>query len=144
MIICIYWTGFSCYCIVQGFDPIIGVSKRCCPVCQHLLSLIGQTGEKLAVEGSHKTVSPCTLPIWLQPAIVNSMNTDFGQQLRHELVRRMQSSETWRKRKDSSGSGGRGSFDSYRGKSVQGDVQIRSEEETRASHFPPDVASPDM
>lgn len=121
--------------MIQDFDPIIGVSKRCCPVCYHLLSLIAGQDKNFVVQGSHKTVSPCTLPVWLPENIVDSMNIDFGQQLRHELIKRMESAETWRKRTDSTGSGGRGSLDSYRGDSIPGGVKVRSEAEMLATHL---------
>lgn len=63
------------------------------------------------------------------------MNMDFGQQLRHELIKRMENAETWRKRTDSTGSGGRGSFDSYRGNSIPGGTKVRTDAELLAIHF---------
>lgn len=69
---------------------------------------------------------------------------DFGQQLRHELVRRMGSNGNWRKRTNSTGLGGRSSLDSYRGNSIQDDTELRSEEEMHESHFPAHGQRPNL
>lgn len=88
----------------KGCGPIIGVSKRCCPPCQYLLSLLSTKGLPFIVRGSHNTVTACTLPGWLPMDIVDSMNKYFGDQLRRELVTLMDSSSFMRMRAQSNGS----------------------------------------
>ena len=70
--------------MMQNSGHVIGVSKRCCPVCQQLLNIL-TTGKPFVVRGSHTKISSCTLPTWLPENIVNSMNIIFGSQLRGEL-----------------------------------------------------------
>jgi hypothetical protein len=70
--------------MMQYVGHIIGVSKRCCPVCQQVLQILN-TGKPFIVRGSHTKISACTLPTWLPEDIVNSMNMIFGSQLRGEL-----------------------------------------------------------
>jgi hypothetical protein len=85
----------------------MGISKCCCPVCRHLLSLL-TTDKQLPfiVRGYHNTVSACTLPTWLPGHIVDSMNDFFGAQLRKELIELMHrsDSELLRNRAHSTGS----------------------------------------
>lgn len=69
----------------KGFTRVIGVSKRCCPTCHHLLSLLGSKQRPYLVRGAHNTISACTLPAWLPDNIVDEMNSHFGKVLRGEL-----------------------------------------------------------
>jgi hypothetical protein len=73
--------------MMQNSGHVIGVSKRCCPVCQQLLNIFNSlTPEKpFIVRGSHSKITACTLPTWLPENFVNSMNNIFGSQLRGEL-----------------------------------------------------------
>jgi hypothetical protein len=84
---------------------VIGVSKRCCPVCQHLLHLLGNGKEgQFVIKNSHQSVTACTLPLWLPADYVDSMNKHFGGQLRRELVELFCSKEGGRSRSQSTGS----------------------------------------
>ena len=98
---------------------MIGVSKRCCPSCAHLLYLLRNESssppEPFAFRAVHQKVSGCTLPMWLSSRIVMRMNKKFGGQLRAELINLMDVSEGYRKRCSSTGSGGPASYDSYKG-----------------------------
>ena len=100
---------------------MIGVSKRCCPACYHLLSLLRNESPKprpFIVRAVHKKVSGCTMPIWLAKRIAKDMNKKFGGLLRAELINLMDVSEGYRKRCSSSGSGGPASYDSYKGQHI--------------------------
>ena len=69
---------------------MIGVSKRCCPICRSLLFLLANDEERpFLVKGSHSTVTACTLPPWLpSPSdVVDKMNQIFGGQLNQELIK---------------------------------------------------------
>jgi hypothetical protein len=70
--------------MMQNGGQVIGVSKRCCPVCKQLLSIL-TTGKLFIVRGSHTNISPCTLPTWLPKNYIDTMNSMFGSQLRGEL-----------------------------------------------------------
>ncbi|KAF8237201.1 hypothetical protein L208DRAFT_557306, partial [Tricholoma matsutake] len=67
-------------------DPILGVSKRCCPVCSHLLSvaLPPHIADLIpfVIKGSHTTITPCSLPDCLPRPILKDMVEVFGEQLR--------------------------------------------------------------
>ena len=63
------------------------MSKRCCPVCAHLLKLLKtHSGENFVITGEHSTITPCTLPEWLPEPIINQMVKAFALRLRKELV----------------------------------------------------------
>lgn len=70
---------------------VIGVSKRCCPVCEYLLSrfLIGPEGSRkeFIVKGSHTNVTGCDLPPWLPMDIVDDIIQVFGEKLRDALMK---------------------------------------------------------
>ena len=67
---------------------MIGVSKRCCPICRSLLFLLANDEEQpFLVKGSHSMVTACTLPPWLPSDIVDKMNQIFGGQLNLELIK---------------------------------------------------------
>ena len=67
---------------------MIGVSKRCCPTCRHLLLLLAKDHRlPFIVKGSHSTVTGCTIPPWLPSEVVDRMNEIFGGQLRRELIK---------------------------------------------------------
>ena len=72
----------------------VGVSKKCCPVCAHLLGLFG---EPFAFTDSHNTISACSLPEWLDDDIIAKMITDFGSLLierLHDLKKRTEMLES--------------------------------------------------
>lgn len=82
----------------------MGVSKRCCPTCLHLLSLLLKDKKPFVIRGFHNTVSACTLPTWLPKEIVDSMNHAFGGKLREELVKLIHRPELLHSRTHSTGS----------------------------------------
>lgn len=88
------------------------------------------------MKGSHGTVTACTLPMWLPTHIIDIMVADFGTQLRNELVNLMSLTGQWRKRSASTGSGGRGSPDIFRG--PPGGIAVRGHAAKTKSHFPAD------
>lgn len=91
--------------LCKGYGSVIGVSKLCCPTCQHLLSLLRvASGRPFTTRGSHNSVSACTLPTWLPGDIVDRMNMFFGGQLRRELIELITNPNLSRKRAQSTGS----------------------------------------
>lgn len=67
---------------------MIGVSKRCCPVCAHLLRILKTWDKKLfIVTGEHSQFTACALPPGLPDTIVEQMVLEFAGRLRKELVR---------------------------------------------------------
>ena len=69
----------------------IGISKRCCPVCISLLQRLGSdnysgTGP-IHVIGSHRTVTPCTLPPWLPDEVIDEILLSFELELARVLNR---------------------------------------------------------
>src|ERR1700722_9317007 len=86
---------------------ILGISKRCCPVCSHLLyALQGSLpGAVFNTPGSHKTVYPCTLPPWLPAPIIVQIVLAFWEQLRKVLLDVLRNSVR-RERRKSTGSHG--------------------------------------
>lgn len=89
---------------LEDFGPVVAVSKRCCPTCRHLLSLLPISSQQpYLVKGYHSTVTACTLPPWLPADIVDSMNQFFGEELRKALVKLMNESPL-RSRSASTGS----------------------------------------
>lgn len=77
----------------------MGVSKRCCPVCAHLLRLLSTcNGKRFVTTGEHSTITPCSLPEWLPAHIIKEMVVEFGSRLRRELVELLQRTEVLRRR----------------------------------------------
>ena len=125
--------------VVQECEQVIGVSKRCCPVCHHLLPLLAHGRDDdppndFLVEKIHRTVTPTTLPIWLSKHVVEDMNKKFGAQLRAEMVKLMNASEGYRKRNSSTGSGGPSSYDSYKGRHLA--INSPTYDDAANAHFP--------
>jgi hypothetical protein len=88
-------SSYFYFLLYQGFGRVMGVSKRCCPMCRSLLSLLANDKElPFLVKGSHTTVSACTLPPWLPSNIVDAMNQIFGSRLRKELIKICKSPST--------------------------------------------------
>ncbi|KAF8951654.1 hypothetical protein BDZ97DRAFT_1931961 [Flammula alnicola] len=77
---------------LQHYRGIIGTSKRCCPVCARLLSTISPvaSSQSFVTRGSHRTITPCTLPDWTPPQIVEQLNNHFGQPLRKAICQLME------------------------------------------------------
>ncbi|KDR67659.1 hypothetical protein GALMADRAFT_231839 [Galerina marginata CBS 339.88] len=72
---------------LQDYRHVIGVSKRCCPVCYHFLALLTEDGqEPFITRGSHSIITPCTLPPWTPSPVVDSMIKTFGTILRRDLI----------------------------------------------------------
>src|ERR1700722_17046740 len=86
---------------------ILGISKRCCPVCSHLLYVLQQAlpGKVFNTPGSHKTVYPCALPPWLPLPIIARITSAFWEQLKRVLLDVVRDS-TRRERRKSTGSHG--------------------------------------
>ena len=60
------WYNLTCwYYAIQNIDHnVIGVSKRSCPMCACILQLLEDPASgPILVQGLHKTVYPCTLPV---------------------------------------------------------------------------------
>lgn len=76
----------------QNFGPVIGVSKRCCPVCAHLLNLLSTSHhdpdrrEHFIIKGTHNSITGCSMPTWLPADILKNMNDRFALELRNELL----------------------------------------------------------
>lgn len=76
----------------QNFGPVIGVSKRCCPVCAHLLNLLSTSHhdpdrrEHFIIKGTHNSITGCSMPTWLPADILKNMNDRFALELRDELL----------------------------------------------------------
>jgi hypothetical protein len=69
------------------------VSKRCCPVCSHLLRLLNEhCGAKFVISDEHTNITPCALPEWLPGKIVRLMVLEFSHRLREELTELRQKS----------------------------------------------------
>jgi len=80
---------------------MLGVSKRCCPVCARLLSLLKTNNlkrPKFLTTGNHTTISACTLPECLPQQIIDQMVVEFGLRLRKELVNLRKTNEVQRAR----------------------------------------------
>lgn len=60
---------------------MIGVSKRCCPVCAYLIQHLGG----FVIRGAHKTITGCSLPPWLPEEHKRVMVEEFGKRLREAL-----------------------------------------------------------
>ncbi|KIJ95741.1 hypothetical protein K443DRAFT_108324, partial [Laccaria amethystina LaAM-08-1] len=77
---------------MQQYGRVIGTSKRCCPVCTTLLSIITPqaTGQPFLIRGSHRTISSCTLPDWTPRHIVKELIEHFGQSLREVIGQLME------------------------------------------------------
>jgi hypothetical protein len=60
----------------------VGVSKRCCPSCAHLLGLL----DRFIYTHSHNTITPCSLPESLSLLTIVRMVTKFGDQLIDDLL----------------------------------------------------------
>src|ERR1700722_8529479 len=86
---------------------ILGISKRCCPVCSHLLHVLQQAlpGKVFNTPGSHKTIYPCALPPWLPLSIVSKVVSAFWEQLKQVLLEVVRDT-TRRQRRKSTGSHG--------------------------------------
>lgn len=72
---------------LQNAGTVIGLSKRCCPLCQCLLDLLTFNEAPFLIRGSHSAITACALPAWLPEKIVRQMNRIFGVQLRRELIK---------------------------------------------------------
>jgi len=71
---------------LQGCRHTIGVSKRCCPVCAYLLTLLNLHFEtNFVISDEHSNITSCALPEWLPETIVSLMVVEFGRRLRVEL-----------------------------------------------------------
>lgn len=75
--------------LLATVDNVVGISKRCCPVCEHLLCDIPLPAinkmEPFIIKGSHTTITPCALPASLPLPALENMVTFFGTQLRRVL-----------------------------------------------------------
>ncbi|EDR12804.1 uncharacterized protein LACBIDRAFT_323546 [Laccaria bicolor S238N-H82] len=62
------------------FGPVIGVSKRCCPICNQYLSILRQGSDSppFLVRGNHGRISACTLPPSTPDHVVDLMNRIYG------------------------------------------------------------------
>ncbi|KAF8895838.1 hypothetical protein CPB84DRAFT_1930794 [Gymnopilus junonius] len=49
----------------KDYGDVIGVSKRSCPTCHHLMGALHYKNGPFHTRGSHSTVSTCSLPTWL-------------------------------------------------------------------------------
>ena len=73
---------------------MIGVSKRCCPACAHLLQILEtRDGKPFIVSRVHPRITSCTLPPELPKTIVKQMVMEFAGRLRKELVRLLQTNK---------------------------------------------------
>ncbi|KDR65339.1 hypothetical protein GALMADRAFT_49554, partial [Galerina marginata CBS 339.88] len=77
---------------LQEYGPVIGSSKDCCAVCARLLSITSplSSSQSFVTKGSHRTITPCTLPDWTPPHVVKQMIDYFGASLREEIGRLME------------------------------------------------------
>jgi len=61
---------------------VIGVSKRCCPVCTVLLRILFRQQQPMSTPGSHNTIYSCSLPLYLHVDVIQEMVDIFGTHLR--------------------------------------------------------------
>lgn len=63
----------------KGMSPIVGVSKRCCLVCDKLFSVLydKKYTDKLDRPPPHQMVFPCSLPEYLPKGVVDEMLETF-------------------------------------------------------------------
>ena len=92
----------------------------------------------ISVLGSHGTVTPTTLPMWLSATTIDDMTLFFGYQLRKELINLMVA-QGWRKRVGSTGSGQEASDDGF---NRPGEAVVRNREDMLQSHFLPANLAP--
>ncbi|KAM6499275.1 hypothetical protein JOM56_004783 [Amanita muscaria] len=84
---------------IAEYGLVLGVSKRCCPVCAHVLAILKSKDERPFIfKGHHSTVTACTLPEWLPKEVINKVVSEFGGRLRRELVKLKQRTEIVRAR----------------------------------------------
>lgn len=89
------WSNFT----IQTTGHLLGVSKRCCPICARLLSLLkANNQDSFLTTGNHSTISACTLPESLPQKIIDQMVMEFGLRLRKELVNLQKTNEVRRAR----------------------------------------------
>lgn len=65
----------------QELENLLGISKRCCPVCAFLIRHL----DGFVIRGAHKTISPCSLPSWLPDDDMKVMINEFAERLRKAL-----------------------------------------------------------
>jgi|SRR5947209_345044 len=69
---------------------VIGVSKRCCPVCTRLLAILSKPTwckdvAHFKFRASHGNITGCSLPPWLPTIVHQQMVKEFGEELRQYL-----------------------------------------------------------
>ena len=65
----------------QELENLLGISKRCCPVCAYLIQHLGG----IVIWGGQKTVTACSLPLWLPETDMQVMIEEFAKRLRKAL-----------------------------------------------------------
>ena len=65
----------------QELENLLGISKRCCPVCTFLIQHLGG----FVMRGAHKSFSLCSLPPWLSDDDIRAILDEFSRRLRKIL-----------------------------------------------------------
>jgi hypothetical protein len=86
---------------------MIGVSKRCCPVCAALLRFLGANSMPgpIRILGSHRTMTPCSLPPFLPESAIEATVTSFERELGRVITKlrlQMQIEDQTRRRSSTS------------------------------------------
>jgi len=68
----------------------IGVSKLCCPVCWHLLTILRGSTKDYEVRGHHGNIYSVDLPFWLPDDVKQTLIDQFRSYLMTELVTMME------------------------------------------------------
>jgi hypothetical protein len=74
-------TGKGLMKLLPELENLLGISKRCCPVCAFLIKHL----QGFVIRGEHKTVHPCSLPPWLPEKDMQVMVNEFAKRLRNAL-----------------------------------------------------------
>ncbi|KIJ89743.1 hypothetical protein K443DRAFT_612022 [Laccaria amethystina LaAM-08-1] len=91
---------------LKRFGRLVGVSKRCCPTCDLLLSLWkhASRGESFVTRGAHNTITACYPPYWISPKVLRQMLNHYGLLLRTELLELKERADSMDIRSRSTGS----------------------------------------
>jgi hypothetical protein len=77
---------------------VLSVSKLCCPVCNHLLSVLKTLPADFAIRGHHDTLYQVELPPWLPEDILKKMLDKFQGILLQQLISMMKPQTLARKK----------------------------------------------
>jgi hypothetical protein len=69
-------------------QALLGVSKKCCPVCTSILKAISEElGMPTVVLGSHSNIYPCSFPPGLPKSVTRKVVKEYSWLVSKELLR---------------------------------------------------------